>query len=406
MKRKGLGVIRDILKQIHPPLPLEQRETQRLQHLLSSSFRKRLDEEHPHGDASQSRITDAHVLRILASPLLRAQRRDAASGSHLSGGTSLVSDLQSALCSPIDKFQEKVVIGEATLKSAAGMLQAYVKWLRLPSDQLEPSTAKEPADALNIALHWIWSSGLEESFEVFHDYNLVNLLVTFLVRFEKDDIIWRWLAKLNTRLACSTSRWEQKTVSDAMLHLIFQHCKRKYNLTHQPDEAIAIMMKAWGQYGFKSHSQDPFDNILRKIPFIHLRNRAWPSVRLSEEMYMSLTTNSELWTRASERTKAGFALLAPTPDPYPAWNYLRAIKSSTQVPNASKEERHTLILLDATARALRAQGEDTDADTLANMFSHKTLPRTELFGVKRASRPDTNEDEADQPATIVRLDTA
>jgi hypothetical protein len=209
-KTRPLGSLRDIFPRIHQPLPMNQRESQRLLENIKTSFRLQLDREHgwvppasttvprqanstpaQHKTASAHpilpRATDRHVHAVLNNPLF----------SHAT--PTVPGPPQKSLAAHEAIFKKAVSRGLMNLTTAHGFL---IHVASVPS-QTSALTANPPPrrvlptiGAGLLVLQWLRSSGQERDFEFLSNRKFVKALLPFLVTEGLDDVLWLWLKRL------------------------------------------------------------------------------------------------------------------------------------------------------------------------------------------------------------------
>jgi len=197
-----------LASKIHPQLPLTPRESQQLLHLLTTSFRRQLDREHPihapdfgphrsrsiptsspcpsesprgprptsHGLATQ------HIDSILRNPLfaVRPARR--------SSDVLKVGDARHILKDPLAWFLDEVASGSADLTKAAICLEMLTN---APSASEVPAPSQRGSPSGVIA-GWLDSID-QQSWDAFiANKKLVRRLTHLLMREGKEDVLWRW----------------------------------------------------------------------------------------------------------------------------------------------------------------------------------------------------------------------
>jgi hypothetical protein len=230
---------------LHQQLPLSQRESQRLLTLLTTSFRRRLDEAHPRSAAvdgndaqpklsppqhldhralhSSAAAADSHLAAILTSPLL-------------SRGTSTVNkasldlahaklELRKDARDPITLLEELHAQGRASVAICRLCLEQFEKdLLSLPVPVQKELVAKvQPGKR---ALLWLWQSRLHESEVFVDDKLLIDLLTEASVREGLDDYLWKWL-KMDIETGRSWGHGDVAVKSDSFIKSQFHKYRWK-----------------------------------------------------------------------------------------------------------------------------------------------------------------------------------
>lgn len=187
-----------LVSKIHPPLPLNPRDSEKLLHLLQSSFQRHLDREYPPVQADARHSADAHVHSILTNPLfsLNPRERSISLQSHQSHGKVQNWDHLPPLPKrPVDYIRNQISLGTATIEIAEMCLSSQ------PQNSLPSSKAKqiEPLnsyDAGLMILRWLWASGIDERPDFFQRTRFIRLLVSSLITEGHESLVWHWLLRL------------------------------------------------------------------------------------------------------------------------------------------------------------------------------------------------------------------
>ncbi|KAI0002797.1 hypothetical protein F4779DRAFT_114882 [Xylariaceae sp. FL0662B] len=272
---------RGLLSQIHQPLPLDRRESQKLLESITASFRKNLDNEHPwqlnetptttSGQDTSSttpsnqtrnhRPTDSHLRAILSNPLF-AHQHDEKSSSPI--GTR----------NPFDVFDSAVSKGLMTPRRAAGFLISVRSQISAESpDDIRREMAKSGA-GLRV-VQWLRASGLETSLLFLTDTVLIQKLVPFMYAEGLEEIVWTWLERLAAR--SDSLEFEKNTGKlngQSLSHLLFATIKESSESGHgsQPclDGSYSAMIRA-------NQILPPVDPVARAILRTVWRSLSWAS---------------------------------------------------------------------------------------------------------------------------------
>lgn len=193
-----------IFANIHHPLPLDQRESQRLLKALTVSFRSHLDREHgflshehspvklrtlmsPQPSASthdaHQRPTDRHVRAILSNPLFRYEPSRPLPSS--------LSDEHD----PMDVFDRAVAKGLMNPRRATGVLIAKRKAVA-NSSSVAVNDGIAASGTAHRVVSWLRSSGLERDLNSVKYQPLLQQLIPFMVEEGLDEVVWMWLETL------------------------------------------------------------------------------------------------------------------------------------------------------------------------------------------------------------------
>ena len=218
---------------VHPPLPLNPRDSQKLLSLLNTSFRKQLDREHPKIRSDERQATDAHINSILRSPLFLGTQKGKplVSPQHQGPRNDTQTVVQAKASSndsinSVERFQQLVASGKADLRAAHLCLSDI--WTRVKNlpKELQYSEMKT-SQAGAVVLHWLWSSGSMQSLLFLHETKFTASLIPFLIVEGRKTLLWKWLRLLSKEAKGTTSNGVSTPVRiDVQSNLIrqFIHC--------------------------------------------------------------------------------------------------------------------------------------------------------------------------------------
>ncbi|KAJ8121027.1 hypothetical protein O1611_g10208 [Lasiodiplodia mahajangana] len=250
------------LPQIHHPLPLNRRESQKLLDTITSSFRKNLDREHPWqtdetpantppnskstdsvepllATATNHRPTDRHLRAILSNPLF-AHPRDADAGTSLRTTTN----------KPFEVFDSAVSKGLMTPRRAAGFLAAVRSRLLAESPDGIRQRMGMSGGGLRV-IRWLRASGLENDLDFLSDSALIRQIIPFLYAEGLQEIAWTWLAQLAARAAelefeKTPGKANAQTLFRLMSAIIDENIQSGSQSQISLDESFAALVKANG----------------------------------------------------------------------------------------------------------------------------------------------------------------
>ncbi|EME41433.1 hypothetical protein DOTSEDRAFT_176567 [Dothistroma septosporum NZE10] len=213
-RMKGTGMVpglKSLATKIHPQLPLNAKESNRLLTALTSSFRKHLDEAHPvpakphtahdqdvtsqHGDVaafrprdirSSAAYADRHLASVLTNPLLvkGGQRLDYASAKR-----ELVDNPAK---DPIQLLEEYHEDNAATVRIAELCLDSFQNDLiNMKAEARKERICKsEPGRRVFL---WLLQNKLHDAADYVDNTRFQSLLVYFLLQEGREEDIWNWL---------------------------------------------------------------------------------------------------------------------------------------------------------------------------------------------------------------------
>jgi hypothetical protein len=191
---------------LHPPLPLNPRESKQLLNLLSSSFRKTLDKEHgfrpdpeveaatertarhnvgprerrrSHSDLDQ-RPTDRHIRSILSNPLFSlspASQDDSKVGRD-----------------PMEVFNQAVAKGMMNIRYARACLEAKKREI-IRSPVLSVREGMRESGAGLKVLRWLVSSGIANNNDFLRDLHFAAIFMEYVVAEELQEAAWKWIKR-------------------------------------------------------------------------------------------------------------------------------------------------------------------------------------------------------------------
>ncbi|KAI0117680.1 hypothetical protein GGR51DRAFT_262716 [Nemania sp. FL0031] len=253
------------LPQIHHPLPLNKRESQKLLDSITSSFRKNLDREHPwqtdetlantppNSKSTESaelplvtttttnhRPTDRHLRAILCNPLFSHPRTIDASTSLRTSSSN----------KPFDVFDSAVSKGLMTPRRAAGFLAAVRSQLMAESPDEIRQRMGMSGGGLRV-VRWLRSSGLENDLGFLSDSALIRQIIPFLYAEGLQEIAWTWLAQLAARAAelefeKTPGKANAQTLFRLLSAVIDESIKSGSQSPISLDESFAALVKANG----------------------------------------------------------------------------------------------------------------------------------------------------------------
>ena len=258
---------------IHPPLPLNPRESKQLLNLLTTSFRQQLDREHgtfrPEADGngnvlansscsnpapgkrrrhSQSRTerrlpTDRHLHSILTNPLF-------------SYGPEKPDLRTQNLRDPMDIFDEACAKGFMKVEYALACLKAK-KNMIVQSSVLSVREAMKDSGAGSRVLRWLISSGGADDVTFLRDEAFSEILVDFLVAEELQIAVWAWMDKLFATMPTTNLRQAADPTAKTVAHLLGVLIKAEAAGYVSLDAAFASFIKAKGLLNKLQHPTRP-----------------------------------------------------------------------------------------------------------------------------------------------------
>jgi hypothetical protein len=178
---------------IHHPLPLNERESRALLNLLTSSFRKNLDAEHPTSrtedsyrgrhvlvSAEEGNHADRHLHSVLSNPLFKSLRNKPIKSS------------QGIEKDPMETFDRATAMGMMNIRYATACLLATKRYIIASSVLHIQDGMKESGAGLKV-LKWLVSSGISNDVSFLMDRQFTEVLMMFMVAEGLQEAIWKWI---------------------------------------------------------------------------------------------------------------------------------------------------------------------------------------------------------------------
>ncbi|KAI9877702.1 MAG: hypothetical protein M1830_003044 [Pleopsidium flavum] len=435
MKSSGTLSLRALTSKIHPPLPLTPRESQQLLSLLTSSFRKQLNREHPsmradddiqarrravnnsYGKSVKARSTspfsstattsslwstDHHLQSILKNPLFSASpeapRRSLPSQFPIHHKD--LEEAQSASFDPMAWFEGTVASGSATIAGAKYSLQTLCKILTSSSvASVKHAMAKSGAGSK--VQSWLWSSGLEESFGFLKDYAFTAVLTQYLVAERRHDVLWKWMHRLMS-LECQRIPEESQGVplspTRAARSLLLHLVTAETNHGDGVRAAVGHFLKIAGSKGLETVSPQQESTVKKDAPLAvtvrpagaylaYVLTKSGRSSTLDSETYERFTRSTSMWSCESLYYQAKLQLHHPeTPSADTALHYLKHISNLRPSTSSTIWPKDNVFLFLDSARLLLQQ-ERYDDGALVMDFLRKNYAAE--LGIAQAGLVET-----------------
>lgn len=200
MRRASILSWKHLASVIHPPLPINVRDSQRLLSLLNASFNQALDREHPRVSPAERNTTEDHLHSILSSPHFARKSLRARS-------TIAFSTAATTTKSPIDEIKKSIRLFEEHIAAGTASLDLAKQCLHLPSLLLNRSRTSAQVvdlDAIksiglaSILLNWLWSLGNHKLSAILTDKVFLERLMPLLVIEGQSEQACFWLNDLQS----------------------------------------------------------------------------------------------------------------------------------------------------------------------------------------------------------------
>ncbi|KAL9120625.1 MAG: hypothetical protein Q9187_002820 [Circinaria calcarea] len=369
MNVSAIRLLRSLTSRIHPPLPLNPRESQQLLSLLNASFRQQLDREHPTDSSNQTGVTDTHFQSILSSPLFTNPRVRPQASANLKSfhpGDSF-EEAEHLVSNSIEHFRQQVAGGAANLKIAKECLhESMNNWTTLQQDSTNKTHG--PPKICGPILHWLWSRGSYQSLDFLEDRRFVALLTPFLVLEGRKQVIWQWLETLNDTiryLPVGGEKVPAQVLTQAALIRLY----------------IVTIIRHGGGFGEALHE---FLSIVNRVSTVAYPNSSWIATVLTPagmslafifteefrrsncdaDQYNAFLDSMNVWGYSDQIScfNASLRLHHPlNPDAAPSLRYLRAKSVKTLEKSGPYPRKRIMLLCLDTAQTLLSNGHETDA---------------------------------------------
>lgn len=198
LPKANMPSFKALASKIHPPLPRTKRESQQLLEILSSSFRRQLDQHHPPPDArlpaaSQSDAprkpgpgTTTDLSSILEHPLFDANLKD--TGKNYTSGRP----------HPLAVLADAMAAGQADVQTLYSCLKAHRTMMRSLSD-LETRQVMEASRVGSTIVSWYAAADLESKGLFFSNRHVMALVMPYMSSQGLQGTVMTWLELLSRR---------------------------------------------------------------------------------------------------------------------------------------------------------------------------------------------------------------
>lgn len=400
---------------IHQPLPLSPRESQQLLSLLTTSFRKHLDSEHPQLRTDKVSTPEASSISHNETPRLRRQSTSDPEKHYTDRHMhSLLTNplftlpKPKAIVDPMDTFDRAVANGMMTPHYAHTCLKMKKLDLIRSSVLSVRDGMRESGAGLKV-LKWLISSGTTKDLAFLKDVQFGRVLFEFMVAEGLQEAIWPWIKKafqdIPSLALLEPPAYEQarKDIVNPLRYLVSAECSPGESL----DAAYNCMSRATGYLkGLRASTMrtvlGPPGLLLLKESAADRGDRPPPS-EIAFESFLSLVP--VMTGRYIDLHLARLSLLHPTkPDPELALNFLRTLDSSrvAEAPRSRHNAYHVELGLDA-AKYLLENGRFTEADWV---MKHLSTLYPKQLGIKRNRQAKEANAEASSLASLAGLSFA
>ena len=260
MQSSRVLALQALTSKIHPQLPLNPRESQQLLNLLTTSFRRQLEKQHPqnpsedatvHGSPQPTvqinKVSKVHAVpssqasvrnvlqSILSNPLVSGPRqRSPSPGRTPSSSERNGIELRRALDKPVEWFEDRIAQGTSSMDVARVFMASVSKLSEAPEN------AQYRHRAAKVLREWLWATGCEDSLDFVRNDNFTKNVVHLLVANGLEKRVWEWTEDLDIRrLGKSSSEIENKQA----LLLVFI-ANTRMALSNTTESALTVLFDA------------------------------------------------------------------------------------------------------------------------------------------------------------------
>lgn len=219
MKLTSAQAFKFLTSKIHPPLPRTPRESQQLLSLLTSSFRRQLDREHPPVQPAEPQApaqllssstppdnpinADQHLSSILDHPLFSTVPHRSSLGQKRNGNAHGDNGAIPAAEDPMLVLNRAIASGAADANTLHGCLCRH----RLQIDRLPRGTMRDrlrhSAVGASIA-SWFSSADSQSRNDFFHNQLTVRFAMAYMVNERYRSTVMKWLEEIRHQAPCTS----------------------------------------------------------------------------------------------------------------------------------------------------------------------------------------------------------
>ena len=253
---------KSVASAIHPPLPLNARDSRHLLSLLNTSFTEALDKQHPKvSSEGRKNTTDQHLHSILSSPIFGPESPANRSPSNHSppskkhARTTATQLSKSATHEPFESnsianamieanlksFRHEILIGRADLAKAIVCLRRSIDCLMFTRKKYGSHAVDGfgKHGMASMMLNWLWSSGLEKSDEFLLHNGFLPLLSPFLVAEGRVEEAMQWFWRLGAKATLCSS--DESLPMDDTMAVCLENVERS-------QEQLLLSYHQWDQF--------------------------------------------------------------------------------------------------------------------------------------------------------------
>ncbi|KAF1813077.1 hypothetical protein P152DRAFT_458243 [Eremomyces bilateralis CBS 781.70] len=318
---------RVLSSKLHPQLPLNRQDLQKLLDQVSTSFRVHLDR--VHGEpAPRPRLVDSavattapprdnhvsarqaaatHVTAVLSNPLFSTSPLPTKPASSVPNDSHNVRSVRAVLQHPLEWLEKQIASGSGTVVQVQACLESLLRASKDNESHEAPEVLHvQQRQAARTIMNWIWSTNQLGNEEFLRNERFARQLASFLGSTNHHDVVMRWIKVPSQNATDSSARIQRRWNGALTAGLIF------HEISDDPSGGTALtlfnravsIMAAEGKFcsGFQ-----PAANIL-------LRHFAFSQNPTKEDSleYDGFISNISRTFRRPELNKALLMLLHPT----------------------------------------------------------------------------------------------
>lgn len=297
MKASTILCWKYLVSKIHPPLPMDKRESERMLSALKASFQHRLDRDYPRVTSGERTTIDDHIQSILVNPLFSIKpKRQIAYQNHFHGHVESLSQLRQLMRQPMDHFKNEIAAGTATLGSAKTCLTAELQ-RALASPKESRGQSLKYSEAGSTVLNWLWASSRAETGFFLLDRAFMKRLIPFLDAVCHEKLIWHWMQLLQKRIRNETSEIKRLQIRTMQSRILHYFLKSEILYGAGLNSAIGIFLRGIADISTWSGLSSGDTNAIleragRQLMLDMIKNPA----SISTELWASLCQTCSIWS--------------------------------------------------------------------------------------------------------------
>ncbi|MCJ1282500.1 hypothetical protein MMC26_001823 [Xylographa opegraphella] len=394
MKTSAVRSLRYLTSKIHPPLPLDTRDSQKLLTLLKTSFRAQLDQEHGIIGSSKTSAAEVHLQSVLDNPLFSVPPRPELSPDNgktqksKCSSTGTTEGVEGLHRNSVQHLEAQFRSGTASNDIAKLCLEYHFKSFNdVPARRANLELQWKVS---TVMLHWLHSSGRESTMIFLRDKRLVSFLIPFLIADGRDRRVYHWLERLRLGLMRkSPNLIEDHVFSEnirVQAHIVFTLIKSEMHYGSGLNSALREFLE---NVGPATEWINQFPDLQKARPSSFVARRilngagnyildglgsAQTRSVINLINYERLFESTESWSNNVSLHRALLALRHPVaPNPLLSLQYIREEMPKARRRRTPKQRLQVVNLCLDTSKLLLSQGKHAEAEWVLNFVS-QTFP--------------------------------